>query len=108
METLQDLLRAKNQMTPAQREKLAKEVGYFEGQAHRMDYAKGKRRQQPVGSGAIESTCRQYQVRFKRAGQFWSLPGDESLLALETLHRNGRWPLLFAHAKPSAPIILPN
>ena len=53
-----------------------------------------------VGSGAIESTCRQYQVRFKRAGQFWSLPGDQSLLALETLHRNGRWQWLFAHAQP--------
>jgi hypothetical protein len=46
-----------------------------------MNYASGKRQQQPVGSGAIESTCRQYQVRFKRSGQFWSLAGDEALLA---------------------------
>jgi hypothetical protein len=102
LDTLKDLLHTREQMTPAQREKLAKEIGYFETHAHRMDYAKGKHRQQPVGSGAIESTCRQYQVRFKRAGQFWSLPGDESLLALETLHRNGRWHLLFAHTKPVA------
>ena len=98
--TLKNLLHAKESMTAQQREKLAKEIGYFEGQAHRMDYAKGKRRQQPLGSGAVESTCRQYQVRFKRAGQFWSLPGDESLLALETLHRNGRWHLLFPHSQP--------
>ena len=101
LDTLKDLLRTKDQMTPAQREKLAKEIGYFTTHAHRMDYAQGKRRQQPLGSGAIESTCRQYQVRFKRAGQFWSLPGDESLLALETLHRNGRWQLLFSHAQPT-------
>ena len=101
LDTLKDLLRTKDQMMPAQREKLAKEIGYFATHAHRMDYAQGKRRQQLLGSGAIESTCRQYQVRFKRAGQFWSLPGDQSLLALETLHRNGRWQLLFAHAQPA-------
>lgn len=100
LETLKDLLVTREQMTPIQRQQLAKEIGYFTTHAHRMDYAQGKRRKQPLGSGAIESTCRQYQVRFKRAGQFWSLLGDESLLALETLHRNGRWQLLFAHAQP--------
>lgn len=94
---LKELLRAKENLTPAQREKLAKEIGYFTTHAQRMDYAQGRRKQQPVGSGAIESTCRQYQVRFKRAGQFWSLAGDEALLALETLSRNGRWHDLFPH-----------
>ncbi len=94
---LQELLRAKESLTPAQREKLAKEIGYFTTHAQRMDYAQGRRKQQPVGSGAIESTCRQYQVRFKRVGQFWSLAGDEALLALETLNRNGRWHELFPH-----------
>jgi hypothetical protein len=95
---LRELLRHKEKMTPAQREQLAKEIGYFTTHAHRMDYAQAKRRHQPLGSGAIESTCRQYQVRFKRAGQFWSLTGDEALLALETLRRNDRWGLLFPHA----------
>jgi len=97
LESLKELLRAKENLTPAQQEKLAKEIGYFTTHAERMDYAHGRRQQQPVGSGAVESTCRQYQVRFKRAGQFWSLAGDESLLALETLSRNGRWQELFPH-----------
>jgi hypothetical protein len=97
LEALKELLRAKENLTPAQQEKLAKEIGYFTTHAERMDYAQGRRKQQPVGSGAIESTCRQYQVRFKRAGQFWSLAGDETLLALETLNRNGRWHELFPH-----------
>lgn len=95
--TLKELLRSKQNMTPAQREQLAKEIGYFTTHAHRMDYASAKRKAQPLGSGAIESTCRQYQVRFKRSGQFWSLAGDEALLALETLRRNERWSLLFPH-----------
>jgi hypothetical protein len=49
----------------------------------------------PVGSGAIESACRQYQCRFKRTGQFWTTPGDEALMCLETLWRNGRWDQLY-------------
>ncbi len=52
---------------------------------------------QPLGSGAIESTCSQYQGRFKLRGQFWSLEGDEALLALATLHLNDRWNRLFPH-----------
>ena len=55
---------------------------------------------EPLGSGAIESTCRQYQCRFKRTGQFWSMEGDEALMCLETFWRNDRWHLLFPHAKP--------
>jgi len=54
---------------------------------------------EPVGSGAIESTARQYQCRFKRTGQFWTQVGDEALLCLETLWRNQRWTELFPHAR---------
>ncbi len=57
---------------------------------------------EPLGSGAIESTCRQYQCRFKRTGQFWSLQGDEALMCLETFWRNNRWHDLFPHARPPA------
>ena len=63
----------------------------------RMDYKNAKSLGQPAGSGAIESTCSRYQRRFKLTGQFWSLEGDEAFLALETLHRNERWHLLFPH-----------
>jgi hypothetical protein len=51
-----------------------------------------------LGSGAIESTCRQYQCRFKRPGQFWTRSGDEALMCLETFWRNGCWHLLFPHS----------
>ena len=64
---------------------------------HRMDYAEGKARGEPIGSGAMESTCRQYQCRFKRPGQFWSQSGDEALLCVETFWRNGRWNTRFPH-----------
>lgn len=76
---------------------LDREIGYFERHKDRMAYKEGKAQGQPIGSGAMESTCAQYQCRFKRTGQFWSTQGDERLLALETLRRNGRWNLLFPH-----------
>ena len=79
------------------------EVAYFRAHEHRLDYRTARRRGEPLGSGAVEATCRQYQCRFKRPGQFWSRGGDEALLCLETLWRNGRWHLLFPHAVPFDP-----
>src|SRR5579859_4046128 len=67
------------------------QVDYFHEHQARMDYRAARRAGQPIGSGPIEATCRQYQCRFKRTGQFWSQDGDEALLCLETLWRNGRW-----------------
>jgi hypothetical protein len=81
----------------ASAETIQKEVNYFHEHQDRMDYRAGRRRGEPIGSGAIESTCRQTQCRFKRPGQYWSQQGDESLLCLETFWRNGRWHLLFPH-----------
>jgi len=85
------------ELTSKQRETLDREIGYFDSHKDRMDYKNGKALDQPLGSGAIESTCGQYQCRFKRTGQFWSLDGDEAFLALQTLHWNERWHLLFPH-----------
>jgi hypothetical protein len=79
------------------------EVNYFHEHQTRMDYRTARRRGEPLGSGAVEATCRQYQCRFKRPGQFWSRAGDEALLCLDTFWRNGRWHLLFPHAPPFDP-----
>ena len=82
---------------------VAREVSFFQEHEERMDYRAGRRRGEPIGSGAVEATCRQGQCRFKKAGQFWSPRGDEALLSLETCWRNGRWHLLFPHAPPCDP-----
>jgi hypothetical protein len=74
------------------------ERNYFLTHQTRLDYKAISEAGYPIGSGAMESTCRQYQCRLKRPGQFWSTTGDEALIALETLWRNHRWPLLFPHA----------
>lgn len=95
--SLEGLQSALQKMTQQQQEAITREIHYFKEHQHRMDYKIGKSLGQPVGSGAIESTCSQYQRRFKLTGQFWSLQGDEAFLALSTLHRNGRWKQLFPY-----------
>ena len=75
-----------------------KELSYLQSHRERMDYGRAQQKGEPLGSGAMESTCRQYQCRFKRTGQFWSQTGDEALMCLETFRRNGRWHLLFPHS----------
>jgi hypothetical protein len=95
--SLEDLQRALETFDAQQRTAIAGEVAYLTEHKDRMDYKAAKHLGQPSGSGAIESTCSQYQRRFKLTGQFWSLAGDEALLALASLHRNRRWHLLFPH-----------
>jgi len=77
-------------------------IEYYGNNQARMKYKEGRRLKEPVGSGAIESTCRQLQCRMKRCGQFWSTHGDEALLCLEMFWRNERWEMLFPHAKLTA------
>lgn len=96
--SIEDLQRTLNAFDGKQQKALARELAYLTEHKDRMDYKQARKQGQPSGSGAIESTCSQYQRRFKLTGQFWSLAGDEALLALDTLHRNGRWNLLFPHS----------
>ncbi len=95
IESLEGLQEKLEGFTEKQTAVLTREINYFRNHQHRMDYKTGKKQGEPIGSGAIESTCAQYQRRFKLTGQFWTLEGDEAFLALSTLHRNGRWGNLF-------------
>ena len=90
---------ALKELTGQPRQQVEKELNYLKTNQKRMDYAAAIKRGEPVGSGAIESTCRQYQCRFKRPGQFWSQRGDEGLMCLETFWRNDRWDALFPHTE---------
>jgi len=100
---LNDLHTLAKRLRKKQRQAVAAEVAYLESHRERMDYAAARRAGEPQGSGAMESTCRQYQCRFKRPGQFWSGAGDEGLMCLETFWRNQRWQLLFPHIRHGDP-----
>lgn len=75
---------------------LAREQNYFASHASRMNYQNIARRGWPIGSGAVESACRQKQCRFKRPGQFWTPKGLRNLIALDEARRNHHWDQLWA------------
>jgi Uncharacterised protein family (UPF0236) len=102
-EVITELEQLRERLEGSKREQVDKELNYLQTHRERMDYGAAAKRGEPLGSGAMESTCRQYQVRFKRTGQYWSQEGDEALMCLETFWRNGRWNLLFPHAKEIDP-----
>lgn len=67
-----------------------REQNYLAHHAARMHYRELSL-SGPIGSGAVESACRQRQCRFKRSGQFWSDDGLRHLCALKEARRNAHW-----------------
>jgi hypothetical protein len=70
---------------------IRREQNYFQEHARRMNYRSVADKGWPIGSGPIESACRQRQCRRKRCGQFWTAAGLRHLGALEEARDNGHW-----------------
>jgi len=70
---------------------IEREQNYFITHAARMNYQEIAKRGWPIGSGSVESACRQKQCRFKRCGQFWTKEGLGKLCALDEARRNRHW-----------------
>ncbi len=46
----------------------------------------------PIGSGAVESACRNViNARLKRAGMSWTMPAAEDMMRLQAVHVNKDW-----------------
>jgi len=91
LRSLDDLLKLCEETHSGARETVRREVGYFHEHKDHIHYQKLASEGCPIGSGAVESTCGQLQDRFKRTGQFWTLPGEQHLMALEVARRNDDW-----------------
>lgn len=72
-------------------ETVRREQNYFANQAGRMNHREWSKRGWPIGSGPVESACRQKQCRFKRPGQFWTPRGMRHLGALIEARHNHHW-----------------
>ena len=97
VEVIDDLDGLLSKLRGTRRQAVQAERNYLDNNRHRLDYQGAKAKGEPLGSGAMESTCKQYEGRFHCPGQFWTTEGDEALMCLETFWRNGRWRLLFPH-----------
>ncbi|MYA89009.1 MAG: hypothetical protein F4X97_11280 [Boseongicola sp. SB0662_bin_57] len=77
-------------------EEVAKCVGYFRGNIHRMRYGECQARGMPVGSGVIEGGCKSVICgRMKKGGARWSMKGANSIMALRCRSLNNRMTDLF-------------
>lgn len=65
-----------------------REINYFDKHRGHMDYGKRRRDGVPIGSGAVESLCGQFQDRLKRRGQFWSRKGFAAILRAYVWYMN--------------------
>ena len=64
---------------------------YFAANTHRMLYATFKRKGYSIGSGSVESACKQYgQGRLKQAGMRWKRTGIEAIAHLRSAVLNRR------------------
>jgi len=74
---------------------LQRQIQYFLNHRDHLDYQAVAERGAPIGSGAVESQCSQFQDRFKRTGQFWTRPGLRNLLALGVMIQNNTFAYLW-------------
>ncbi len=72
-------------------EKLQTEAGYFKNNQRRMQYLELREEGFPIGSGMVESGCKQLRARFTGAGMRWSRPGADHLIPIRTALLNERF-----------------
>ena len=65
---------------PTVAEGLRGEAHYFETNQRRMQYLELREDGFPIGSGMVESACKQFGARFSGPGMRWGRPGIERLL----------------------------
>lgn len=95
IKTLSDLANISKELPIS--EDIEREWKYFESHRDHIDYEAKSSRGEPIGSGAMESACKQYQMRFKRPGQFWNVETEEGLLELVNRRYNCLWHTLWPH-----------
>lgn len=90
-------------------DEVRKGIGYFTEHAARMDYPRFIALQLPIGSGAIESTCKTLiEEREKGAGMRWTEKGAQAVATLRALHRSGRWAVFWkTHPQRRRPAVFP-
>ena len=74
------------------REAIQQLLSYVTDKQHHMNYPAAKTHGYQIGSGMIESTCKQLVgQRLKGPGMHWSEPGALAITALRATDLNGHW-----------------
>lgn len=76
---------------PAVAKALHGEAGYFENNKRRMQYLELREDGFPIGSGMVESGCKQFRARFNGPGMRWSRAGADRLIPVRAAIMSGRF-----------------
>jgi Uncharacterised protein family (UPF0236) len=94
LEALADVV----QRFEAAKEKAQEAIGYFTNNRQRMDYPRYQRLGLQVGSGAVESACKQVVTqRLKGAGMRWREAGAQTMARLRCLLLGDEWHAFVRH-----------
>ena len=89
---LGDLRQQAGRRRGERRERLLREIRYLESGRERMDYARFEAQGWPIGSGAVEGTCKHLvKERFGVTGARWDRERIADVLALRLAIANGQW-----------------
>lgn len=83
---------------PAVASALHSEAGYFRTNQRRMYYLELREQGFPIGSGMVESGCKQFRARFAGPGMRWSRVGIERLLPVRAAILSDRFDELWSSA----------
>lgn len=71
---------------------VAAAISYYTTHQTRMDYAAYRARGLQIGSGSVESACKQLvTARLKQAGMIWSADGAEAVATVRAWLKSDRW-----------------
>jgi hypothetical protein len=101
LETLESLPETLRNIDGVLSQVVQREIKYFQNHRDHLHYQDNASKGFPVGSGAVESGCSQFQDRFKRTGQFWNSASLGYLQALKVARNNGDWDQLCHLPSPS-------
>jgi hypothetical protein len=77
--------------TKEKEKKLKDTIHYFTVNAKRMQYPKYRKMGLHIGSGVVESACKQFGARLDQAGMRWTEKGAGAIAALRSLKLSQRW-----------------
>ena len=80
------------------------EINYLTANKPRMDYPRYRQLGLPIGSGVVESACKNVVAkRMKQSGMTWSLDGAKEMLQLRASVMSRRFQDDFERLLPSSP-----
>jgi len=97
---LDELQALQRQRRGKARDRLTEEIGYLEKGKHRMDYVRYRALGWPIGSGAVEGTCKHLVKEcFCLTGAHWKRANIPQMLALRLAIFNNEWESVWQNAQ---------